>query len=179
MTNRWKRQNRAALRMAAVFAAAVVVVSCGYRFSGGGPLPGGVRRVYVPMLKNVTRETGLESIVTNALRYEIVRSGNDVAADGQVADAVLSGEITGAVSETIARQTVGTAIERRVRLTAVLELKSGDADRSLWARRAMSATETYDVVSDRTTTDDNRRRALEAASRRLAEKALASIADDF
>ena len=179
MINRWKSENFAALRMAAVFAAAVVVVSCGYRFAGGGPLPGGVRRVYVPMLKNATRETGLESIVTNALRYEIVRSGNDVAADGQAADAVLSGQITGAASETIARQTVGTAIERRVRLTALLEFKSGDGDRPLWARRAISATETYDVVSDRATTDHNRRQALEAASRRLAEKVLASIADDF
>jgi hypothetical protein len=158
---------------------AALPVACGYRFSGSGPLAGNVRRVYVPMLENRTRETGLEAMVTSALRYEIVRSGNRLAEGPEAADGVLSGQVVEAASQTIARQTTAVATERRVHLTAVLELREVHTDRPLWARRAVQASETYVVSSDRLSTDQNRRRALERAARRLAQKVLASVADDF
>ena len=131
------------------------------------------------MFKNRTSESGLEGVVTNALRYEIVRSGLEVCGDGKTADAVLNGEIMAAANETIARKTAATATERRVRITTMFELKDTAGSRVLWTRRPVSADETYYVSSDRNTTDQNRKRALEKAAQRLAEKVLASISDDF
>ena len=179
MTQQRRRHIRIAWVLGVWMMVAVLQVACGYRFSGGGPLPGDVRRIYVPMLKNRTSESGLEGIVTNALRYEIVRSGLEVSGDGKAADAVLSGEILRAANETIARKTTATAIERRVRITTMFELRDGAGSRVLWTRRPVSADETYYVSSDRTATDQNRKRALEKAAQRLAEKVLASISDDF
>jgi len=164
-----------------VFAAAFLLAACGYQFAGGGPLPGGVGSVYVPLLTNATGETGLDSVVTDALRYEITRRGNRVAADRGGADGVLSGVVRGAVSETISRSTIGTARERRVRLTVGLELRrTGEPEASIWSRGGLEATETYAVVdADRRATDENRRRALEEAARKLAEQALTNMSADF
>ena len=179
MIKRRRKRTAAAAILAAWLTMAVLLASCGYRFTGSGPLPGDVRRIFVPMLNNGTSESGLEGIVTSALRYEIVRCGHEVAGGVEAADGVLSGEIVEAANQTIARQTTATAVERRVRITTMLELRAVETNKNLWARRSVYATETYSVASDRLTTDQNRRRALEKAAHRLAEKVVASIADDF
>lgn len=164
-----------------VLAAAFFLAACGYHFAGGGPLPGGVRSVYVPLLTNATGETGLDGVVTDALLYEITRRGNRVAAASEGADAVLTGVVRGAVSETISRSTIGTAQERRVRLTVGLDLRrTGEREATIWSRGGVEATETYAVVDgDRRATDENRRRALEEAARKLAEQALTNMSADF
>ncbi|MCD4743483.1 MAG: hypothetical protein K8R67_13525 [Desulfobacteraceae bacterium] len=42
------------------------VVSCGYKFSGGGLLPGKTKLVAVKMFENKTSESGAETIFANA-----------------------------------------------------------------------------------------------------------------
>jgi hypothetical protein len=163
-----------------LIAAALGAGSCGYRFAGGGPLPGGIRRVFVPMAQNRTGESGLESAVTNALRYEITRSGNQVVADRREADAVLSASITAVASETVSRATTSTALERQARLTVVVEYTPIDENSSSpWPRRTVTATEAYKVAANRVATDRNRRLALEKAAARLAQKVITGISTDF
>jgi hypothetical protein len=163
-----------------LIAAALAAGSCGYRFSGGGPLPGGIRRVFVPLAKNRTSESGLESTVTNALRYEITRSGNQVAASRQAADAVLTASITGATVETISRTTTTDALERQARLTVAFEFASTDESKPpLRPRWTVSVTESYQVAQGRIAADRNRRLALEKAAERLAQKVMAGISADF
>ncbi len=168
------------LSVVALVFTALAVAACGYQFTGGGPLPGGIRRVFVPMAKNRTSESGLESAVTNALRYEITSSGNLAVGGAADADALLKAEITTVTSETVSRATTTTSLERQARLTVTIDYEPTDpAQPRRWAHRKVSATETYAVASDRLATDRNRRLALEKAANRLAKKVMAGISADF
>src|ERR1700722_19310423 len=56
---------------------AVLLASCGYRFTGsGGPLPGGVKSIDVPMLKNQTTEPGVEGLLTAEIRHRLDQLGH-------------------------------------------------------------------------------------------------------
>ena len=49
----------------------------------------------------------------------------------------------------------------------------------LWSRNGLSGYEAYDVASDRTRTELNRKSAVEKLSKRMAELIYKSITDDF
>lgn len=69
----------------------LLLMGCGYRFTAGGAaLPGGIRRVYLPILVNKTSEPGVETLFTQALREQLVRAGVD---GDSSSDAQLMGEL--------------------------------------------------------------------------------------
>jgi outer membrane lipopolysaccharide assembly protein LptE/RlpB len=149
--------------------------SCGYRFVGGQPLPGGIQRVFVPLAENRTAESGMESVVTNALRREIIRRGLTVSADRAGADAALTAAILRASGDTITRQTTVRALERDAVLTAVVTFSAAAGTRS----RTFTTSQTYVVTPDPGGTDRQRRLALEQAAERLAQKVLNDLSADF
>lgn len=154
----------------------VMVTGCGYRFSGGGTLPGGAKQVFVVMFENRTDETGVETILTNDLIYEFSRAGT-LSGSQYGADARLSGEIISVSRGTISRIGINTSQERRVRLVVSLRLTGADG-KLLWSQR-MTDNEEYLVEKDKETTDRNRRTAITVLSRRLAEKAYYRLIDNF
>ncbi len=150
--------------------------ACGYRFTGGGSLPAGVKSVYIAMLENRTSETGMESIFTNDLIYEFTK--NSEVASKDRADAYLSGIIKSMSIETISRRGTHTSLERRVKI--VLDLKLTDTDgKVIWVAKDISENEEYDVMSDKLATEQNRRDAISALSKRLAEKVYNRLTEDF
>lgn len=154
---------------------ALAAASCGYRFVGGEPLPGGIQRIFVPMAQNRTAESGMESVVTNGLRREIIRRGLAVSADRAGADAALTAAVIRASGDTITRQTTARALEREAVLTAVVVFSTADGTRSL----RITTSETYVVEPDPAATDRQRRLALEQAAERLAQKVLSDLSADF
>jgi outer membrane lipopolysaccharide assembly protein LptE/RlpB len=154
------------------------VGACGYRFSGGGDLPNGIRKISVIVLENRTGETGFENVVTNDLIYEFTRSGKASITDKNVADAVLSGVIQSMREDTVSRQTEQTSLERRVTISVDLRLVDADGE-VLWAVKGLSANETYDVESDKLATELRKEIALAKLSKRFAEKVYSSMTDDF
>jgi outer membrane lipopolysaccharide assembly protein LptE/RlpB len=154
---------------------ALVAASCGYRFVGGEPLPGDVRRIFVPMAENRTAESGMEAVVTNALRREIIRRGLTVCAHRAGADAALTAAIVRASGDTITRETTVTALERQASLTVVVSFTGAEGTR----RRTVTTWETYAVTGDRSAMDHQRRLALEEAADRLAQKVLTDLSADF
>jgi len=154
------------------------VGACGYRFTGGGDLPEGVRKISVTILENRTGETGFENVLTNDLIFEFTRSGKASVTDREAADAVLSGVIQSMRDNTVSRETEQTAIERRVTISVDLRLVDTGGE-ILWAVKGLSANETYDVESDKLATEQNKRIALVKLSNRFAEKVFSSMTDDF
>jgi len=72
----------------------LLLTSCAYRW--GAPdrsLPGGYRRVYIPVFRNLTNEPGIEVDFTNALRREFERSKIARVSTPEMADAEIIGEI--------------------------------------------------------------------------------------
>ncbi len=161
----------------------VVLVSiflhaCGYRFAGGGNLPNGIRSIRIQILENRTAETGVESLFTNDLIYEITKNRKAILTSSQDADATLTGVIESIRSETISRAGQLTAIEKRV--TAVVDLKLTDpGGKLIWSAKGVSENEAYDASGDKQLSERNKRTAIEALSKRLAEKIYRRLTDDF
>jgi len=154
--------------------------ACGYRFTGGGSFPAGIRSVCISTLENRTSETGAENIFTNDLIYEITRDNKAVLTAKGKADALLSGVIKSMSIETISRKSAHSSLSLERRVTVTVDLKLTDPDgRVIWSAKGVSAKEAYDVMPDKLATEQNRRNAISALSKRLAERLYARITDDF
>ena len=107
---------------------------CGYTFSGGGTvLPPEIKKVAIPLVDNSTAETGLTTIVTEALRDQFERYGVlSVVEAERDADAVLNARILKVRRET---STVSArddaALQRDTSMTLAAELRRVDGS-VLW-----------------------------------------------
>ncbi len=152
--------------------------NCGYRFTGSGSFPAGVKTVFITILKNHTSETGMENVFTNDIVYEFTRNRKGALAAMDKADAILHGVIKSMSIETISRKGINTSFERRVAVAVSLNLKDREG-RVIWSAESISAKEAYDVASDKIATEKNRRDAISALSKRVAEKIYNSLTDNF
>lgn len=158
--------------------AGMLLVGCGYHFSGGGALPGDVTRIRIDMLENRTGYVGLEQIFTNALIYQFTRSGKASVVNTN-ADAVLTGSVSGLGLSAVAHGvTLQTATERQVAITLNLTLTSTDG-RVLWRGRNLTDSQAYLVSGDSAATDQAEKAAIQLLSQRLAENIHNRITSDF
>jgi TolB-like protein len=154
------------------------LVGCGYHFKGAGlTAPSGVQTIAVTVFENKTSESGIETVFTGDLAYEFTRSKVLQVVDKERADAVLSGSIVSVSVDTIVFTDTYASDERRVTVTLNLVLTRKDG-KVLWANSALSDNEIF-KVSDKLTTERNRRAAIEVMSERLAEKVHTRILEDF
>ncbi len=154
--------------------------SCGYKFTGGGEMPAGIRSVYVSIFDNRTFETGVENRFTNDLAYELTRKNRGVVlADREAADAVLSGIIRKIDSDAISHTSVSNSQEKRVTVVVdlVLKKRSGEV---VWAASGLTEREEYAVESgDKLKTEWAKRSALTELSKRFAEKVYLGLTTKF
>jgi hypothetical protein len=153
---------------------------CGYHFYGAkSNLPPEIQKVAIPLFANDTSEMGLERTLTNSLIYEFTRSKVLQVTLEKDSDAVLLGRIrtydTGAV--TFAAQ--DRSLERRITLTVNVSLKRQADGRVLWSQENLSRYETYRVLTDTASTEQNRLRALEKLAQDLSERIHNSIFESF
>jgi hypothetical protein len=154
-------------------------VACGYRFAEEGGFPGDTQRLFVKVLENKTQETGVESIVTDALLNELtLRKTNQLASGLDDADVILSGVVNQVSFRTISQSKPDVADERRVTVSVDLKLTKKD-DLVVWAANGLSDFEEYFVETDTEQTDANRRNAILVLSKRIAERAVNRFSDDF
>jgi len=157
----------------------LILSACSYRFAAKGDLPSGVRRIFVTILENRTAETGVENIITNDLKQEIIRNRKEILASSSVeADAFLSGVVKSIRIKNISHKGTHTSLERRVRVMVSLKLTDPDG-RILWHENDIAESEAYVVTPDKSETDRNRRAAISALSKRLAESVYYRLTDDF
>jgi len=163
-----------------IFLFLMIVSACGYKFTGGGSFPAGIKSICVVTLENRTSETGAENIFTNDLIYEVTRDNKAVLTTKDKADALLSGIIQSMNIETISRKAAysSLSLERRVTITVDVKLTNPDG-RVVWSAKDVSANEAYDVMPDKLATELKRRDAISALSKRLAQKLYARITDNF
>ena len=156
----------------------MLLPSCGYRFSGGGSLPGGAETLSVLMLENRTAETGIQTQISSDLVYEVTRRDSTRIAKPENADALLAGVVKTVQDTDIAHTGTSTASQRRVTITVDMQFKRPDGT-VLWRRNGLSDYEAYDVAGDKNQTELNRKTAIEKLSKRLAELVYKSITADF
>ena len=156
----------------------LLLPACGYRFSGGGSLPGDAETLSVLMLENRTAEVGIQTQLNSDIIYEVTRRDSSRIARPENADALLSGVVKTVQDTDIAHTGTSTASQRRVTLVVDMKLERPDGT-TLWRRNGLSDYEAYDVAANRTQTELNRRSAIKKLSKRLAETIYKSMTDDF
>jgi outer membrane lipopolysaccharide assembly protein LptE/RlpB len=146
------------------------IASCGYRFSGGGEMPGDVKRIFITIFTNRTSELGVENVLAAQLTDEFLSLGPKgiLVSERQTADAELSGVISTVQVYTVSLRTQLSSAERRVVIKVAARLTGMDG-KVLWRADALSASQPYRVEADKLTTDVNKRAAITSASRLLAE----------
>lgn len=154
------------------------VASCGYRFAGGGDLPGGIKSIYIKTFANRTSETGIENFLTGDVIYEFTRSGKAAISKEENAEASLSGIIRSLTIGSVSRKDSHTSRERRVALLVDLKLTGQDGS-IIWVLKGVSANEAYAVSSDKSSTEHNKRAAIKILSKRMAEKIYYRLTDNF
>lgn len=162
-----------------IFILFLLCSGCGYKFSGSGEFPGGIKSICVNTLKNHSSETGIENIITNDIIYEITRSGRIELTGIEKAEAVLDGEVESIKDYSIShRGSSHSSAERRVHVSVALKLKDRN-NKIIWSVKGFSEDETFEVTSDKLSTEQKKRDAIEKLSERLCEKIFNRLTDNF
>lgn len=127
---------RGRLRFPIPLVLAAAASGCLYGFSGGGGLPDHISTVYVPPVRNETTRFAVTEQVTQGLLDAVRgRLGGQVASEEQ-ADAVIRVTLSRFDEEALsfeAREDVGAdVIQRRVTLTASVEIEDRVRETTLW-----------------------------------------------
>ncbi len=162
-------------------AAVLLTASCGYRFSAsGGPLPGGVKSIDVPVLANQTTEPGVEGLLTAEIRHRLDQLGYGESSGDR---AVLLGTVVGTAAVPVAPKvsnppTVGNPTGAGysindpgiylVSLAVSARLERGGE--LLWQADNVSMSERYLPADDLATMEANRRTALQRLTRELVAR---------
>jgi outer membrane lipopolysaccharide assembly protein LptE/RlpB len=155
-----------------------LVASCGYKFSGGGLLPGKTKFVAVEMFENKSSETGAEIIFANALSVELMEKSDSQVVDFEKADAVFIGLVKSVSISTLTRTSADTVIERKV--SAVIDLKMVDKEgQVLWFVKDFQGREEFRVTTVNITDMASRTEALQEIAERIAQKVVSRMLDDF
>ena len=153
---------------------------CGYRFSGGGEMPGGVERIAIEMFQNRSGESGIESIITNDVINEFSRNPMVEVTGREEADAILTGVIRSARTRSLSHRAAHTTAEREIILSVDVRLATPDGE-ELWAARGIEASGDYAVADgeDRIRTEQNKKSAVADLSGRLAQRIFYQMTDRF
>ena len=153
---------------------------CGYRFSGGGEMPGGVKRIAIEMFENRSGESGIESIITNDVVNEFSRNPMVEVTGREEADAVLTGVIRSARTRSLSHRAAYDTAEREIILSVDVRLATVDG-KELWSARGIEASGDYAVADggDRIRTEQNKKSAVADLSGRLAQRIFYQMTDRF
>ncbi len=152
--------------------------ACGYHFSGGGELPEGIQRLNISVFENRSGETGIETLVTNDIVNQFIRFDTVELVEKGRADAILTGTIRSARIRTISHISPSRPAERRITLYLEIALKTPEG-RVIWSAHDISASDSYDMSTEKRRTEQYKKSAIAKLSERLAERIYYRLTDEF
>jgi outer membrane lipopolysaccharide assembly protein LptE/RlpB len=162
-----------------LFILTIFSTACGYRFTGGGLLPGDKSTIAVEIFRNRTAQTGLETTLTNDLLFQFTRAEAIRVTTLSESETLLRGTIQRLVLTPIAYTGTSTTTQQRAILTVDFSLFTTGDSRLLWEKKGISEEEAFDVGDDKTETSANLEAALETVSKRMAERVYNLMTSDF
>ena len=156
---------------AIVFISLLLLSGCGYHFAGqGGHLPGGVSKVYVAPINNLTREPYLETILISRVTDEFARSRQITEVfNSAAAEAVLTLTIRKYSSQAISYDSQDDIAEYDSAITVDARLSRVASNQELWQQR-ISWKSSYSVSADKAVQDSAETKAIAEICQRLAEE---------
>ena len=159
--------------LVALAACGVGTVGCGYKLVRYGDAAER-KQIALHTLDNASTEPGVELLVSEALRREVLqRHGLRIATRDDAADYVLRGRVREVSVRTTTQSSAVLALEHNVTLELDLALESPDGQRIALPHKALVESETFLASADIEALRKNRREAL----RRVAEVLAARIHD--
>jgi Lipopolysaccharide-assembly len=165
-------------------AGAALASGCGYSLQGKGiTTDASVKRIGVPLFKDLTGKPGLDAHVTQAVMAELLRRGRfDVVKETSGVDALVEGEISAftVVPINFSSDTGSTqAVRYAITLTAsVVYRKLGQAE-PLWSNNAFAQRDEYDLGEQSQTYFDQEELAIERLSTAFARSLVAAMLEAF
>jgi hypothetical protein len=134
-------------RIVGLFAAALMAVSCGYRLRGTGSyLPSHIKRISIPMFKNMTTRYELDLKLTQAVINEMTaRAKVEVLSETGRGDAVLIGEVTSFRVNPIAFSGEAAADRYNITVTARIVLRDLVNKKVLFSNPSFVYVKEYEV----------------------------------
>ena len=171
-------------RRALAAAVSALAAGCGYALQGRGiTTDASVKRIGVPLFKDLTGKLGLDGHVTQAVMVELLRRGRfSVVKDADDVDALVEGEITAftVVPINFASNTGQTqAVRYAITLTAsVVYRKVGQAE-PMWSNSAFSQRDEYDLSQEAATYFDQEEQSIERLANAFARSLVAAMLEAF
>jgi hypothetical protein len=155
----------AALRRSFATLALLLAAGCGYGFSAGGRLTGGIAKATVRPLENRSTQPDLGALLSAALREELALRGALARAEGGAV-------ITGAVSASVPAPAAPDGAIWRFSVEVRLRLVDGDR---VVAERALRRDVDYSAGVDALETEGRRAQAARRLSVELARELVAQL----
>ena len=150
--------------------------ACGYHFVGNDvQAPGNIQSIAVGVVENKTTIVGIETIFTNALLNEFIRTQRLAVKPPTEADAILSGAITSIRTDAVSHLDAEKTLETRVTIGLSLTLKQRESGKILWENKSLSYYQEYTDRALPLATSENRRLAVAYIANFLAEKVYQEI----
>lgn len=158
----------------------LVLTGCGYHFSGqGGELPGGGKKLYLPLFVNRTAEPRLENRLASDLSLVFARNSAIAQVEQrELAEAVLEGVISSYSTRAVSYDRNDDISEYRATMSVDVKLRAVADGRLLW-QGTVSWSDEYLAADDKNLQADYEREAKEEISMRVAEEILSRLMDDF
>ncbi len=158
----------------------ICLAGCGYHFPGqSGALPGGVEKLYVPLLVNKTAEPRLENELNSRISEVFARSSKiSQVSSPEAAEAVLRGTISSYQTRALSYDSNDDIGEYRSTMVVDVALQRTGSDEILWQKRISWSSE-YSAAQDKGTQEDLEQQTIDEITLRLAEEILHQLLDDF
>ncbi|MDH3519145.1 MAG: LPS assembly lipoprotein LptE [Myxococcales bacterium] len=156
----------------------LALAGCGYQFVGAaGPL-GGIESVAIRTPRNDSFEPGVEYLVADALRRELLRRGSaDLSEDPEGADLVVTGSVRPLQVVPRSFSSVVLVFEYEVTMTVDLVARRRDGSELPVEERALRESERFLASADVEVQRKNRQEALRRLSQVVAARFFDSIAE--
>jgi outer membrane lipopolysaccharide assembly protein LptE/RlpB len=163
-----------------IFFVLILPSSCGYHLRGKETnLPPDIRSVAIPIFANRTIQTGIESVVTQALLEKFSSAKVLAVAPQSSADSLLNGTVLSFTTFPVA-VTAATQFSTENRATVTLEFTFRDQrSGKVMFRESMSDWRNYPVVFDLNATEQFKKEAIRQISALLAERIYELILGSF
>ena len=157
-----------------------LISGCGYHPPGhGNSLPADIETLYIEMFQNLTTEPYLENRLTDQVISQFSRSRLvEVVEDPKMADAVLSGQVTGYSSIALSYNQFDRITEYRS-TTYVSSTLRRRADQTVLWQGVLKSSEEYFASIDKEEQEDREGAAQAVAADRLADDLYANVISGF
>jgi len=153
---------------------------CGYRLIGAGSGLSSLESVAIETPRNDSYQSGVEYMVADALRRELLRRGGaELSEDPEDANLVVSGRVQSLRAEPRSFSSVVLVLEYEVTMTLDLVARRRDGSEVLLEARALQESERFLSSADVEAERKNRMEAIRRVSQILATRFFDSVAEEM